>query len=56
MAAMSLLVCGVALAALPEIVGTARDNNIRGTEKAERASRPSRATTTSTPGAGPTWS
>ncbi len=34
-AAMSLLVCGVALAALPEIVGTARDNTIRGTEKSE---------------------
>ena len=35
MAAMSLLVCGVALAALPELVGTARDNTIRGTAKAE---------------------
>lgn len=34
-AAMSLLVCGLALAALPELVGTARDNTIRGTEKAE---------------------
>ncbi len=34
-AAMSLLVCGVALAALPEIVGDARDNTIRGTDKAE---------------------
>src|SRR5215210_7533134 len=34
-AAMSVLLCGVALAALPEIVGTARDNTIRGTAKAE---------------------
>jgi Ca2+-binding RTX toxin-like protein len=34
-AAISLLVCGVALAALPELVGTARDNTIRGTDKAE---------------------
>jgi Ca2+-binding RTX toxin-like protein len=34
-ATMSVLVCGVALAALPEIVGTARDDTIRGTEKAE---------------------
>ncbi len=35
MAAMSLLVCGVALAALPLLVGTARDDNIQGTAKAE---------------------
>ncbi len=37
LAAMSLLVCGVAFAAaaLPELVGTARDDQIRGTQKAE---------------------
>ncbi len=34
-AAMTMLACGAALAALPELVGTARDNTIRGTEKAE---------------------
>jgi hypothetical protein len=34
-AVMSLLVCGVAFAALPELVGTARDDSIRGTAKAE---------------------
>jgi hypothetical protein len=34
-AVMTLLACGVALAALPELVGTARDDTIRGTDKAE---------------------
>jgi hypothetical protein len=36
MVAMSLLLCGVALAALPVLVGDARDNTIRGTKKAEK--------------------
>ena len=34
-AVTTLLACGVALAALPELVGTARDDNLQGTAKAE---------------------
>ena len=35
MALMTLLACAVALAALPELVGTARDETLLGTKKAE---------------------